>query len=153
MLRLANLAPDMTSHISGWLPIPILMLIAGVQIYLSRNPHLRRKLVKEEWQNRVANLKYNLEVTENGIDLTSKDSTDEITWDEITSVFQTKRLLIFCEANHQVLLIPKRAFTSAHQFEEFLELAHQKTVVERNDSARDPKAAQQAFDPKGSTLP
>lgn len=131
LLRLANLATAITSHIPVWLPIPILTLVAMVQIYLSRNPHLRRKLVKKEWQNQIANLKYDLEVTEKGIDSTLDDLKDEIPWHEITSVFQTKRLLIFRETDNQVLLIPKRAFTSAQQLEELLELAHQKTVTER----------------------
>jgi hypothetical protein len=92
----------------------------------------RRRVVKEEWQSQIANLKCRVELTENGFDYVSGSSTYKPTWPEVTSVFQTKQLLMFCDDGEYVLLIPKTAFPSKKQSEEFLELAYQKTVVERN---------------------
>jgi hypothetical protein len=140
-LRFLNLATPITGRVPVWLPILILILIAISQIYLSTIPTLRTRVLKKEWQNQMANLEYKLDVTEQGFDSISENLTRKTPWKEISSVFQTKRLLIFCELDNQVLLIPKRAFPSKEQLDEFLELAHQKTVSERNDAARGPAAA------------
>jgi hypothetical protein len=59
-------------------------------------------------------------------------STYKPTWAEVASVFQTKQFLMFCDDAEYVLVIPKRAFTSKKQLEEFLKLAYQKTVLERS---------------------
>jgi len=88
--------------------------------------------LKEEWQSQIANLKCKVELTESGIDYVSGTSTYKPTWPEVASVFQTKQLLLLCDDSEYVLLIPKRAFTSEKQLDGFLELAHQKTVLERN---------------------
>jgi hypothetical protein len=49
------------------------------------------------------------------------------------SVFQSEHLLIFVDdEDENVLLIPKRSFTSEKQLDEFLEIAYQKTVTERS---------------------
>jgi len=43
-------------------------------------------------------------------------------------------LLIFCDDDIEyALLIPKRSFTSEEQLHEFLEIAYQKTVLEKSD--------------------
>jgi hypothetical protein len=106
-LRFLNLATAITGRVPAWLPILILILIAMGQIHLSTIPTLRTKALKKEWRNQMANLKYKLDVTEQGFDSISGNLTHKTPWSEISSVFQTKRLLIFCESDSHVLLIPK----------------------------------------------
>jgi hypothetical protein len=131
-LRFVNVAPTISSKFPEWLPIVILVLLATARIYLSLFSNLRRRVLKKEWQSNIANLKCKVELTENGLDYVSGTSTYKPTWPEVASVFQTKQLLILCDDGEFVLLIPKRAFPSKKQLEEFLELAYQKTVIERN---------------------
>jgi hypothetical protein len=51
---------------------------------------------------------------------------------------------MFCDEDDEyTLLIPKRAFVSEKQLKEFLEIAYQKTVLERN--ADGSKSAEQAL--------
>jgi YcxB-like protein len=89
-------------------------------------------VLKQEWQSQIANLKCQVELTENGFNYVSGFSIYKPTWPEVISVYQTKQLLMFCNDGEYVLLIPKRAFPSTKQLEQFLELAYQKTAVERN---------------------
>jgi len=131
-LRFVRVATPLSSEIPDWLPIAILVLLASARIYLSLFSNLRRRVLRREWQSQIANLTCKVELTESGFDYVSGSSTYKPTWPEVTSVFQTKQLLMFCDDGEYVLLIPKRAFPSKKQLDEFLELAYQKTVVERN---------------------
>ncbi len=131
-LRLLKVNLSLTNLIPDWLPLVVLVLLASARIYLSLFPKLRRRVLKKEWRREIAGLKCKVELTENGFDYESGSSIYKPTWPEVASVFQTKRLLMFCDDRDYVLLIPKRAFPSKEQLEEFLELAYQKTVVERN---------------------
>lgn len=132
-LRFVKAAPTISSEVPEWLPIAVVALLALARIYLSLFPKLRTPALKKEWQSEVADLKCKIQLTENGFDYVSGASTYKPTWPEVTSVFQTKQLLMFCDDGEYALLIPKRAFTSKKQLEEFLELAYEKTVLERND--------------------
>jgi hypothetical protein len=118
-------------YVPGWLPIAILALIALGQIYLSTIPRFRRGALKQEWLNDVAAQHYTVELNENGFDYFSSNVSYKPTWNEVASVYQTRRLLMLCDADTYVLLIPKRAFASKQQLDEFLKLAYQKTVSER----------------------
>ncbi len=131
LLPLFNPGTRLSEYVPGWLPIPILILIAVLHVYLARNPGLRRKAVKKEWQEALANRNYQLDFTDVGFDYTSGTSTRAIPWDEIASVFQTRQLIILRESNDEVFLVPKRAFASSEQLDELLELAHRKTVSDR----------------------
>lgn len=130
-LKLMRVAAPLSNKIPDWLPIVILVLLAGARIYLSLFSNLRSRVLRKEWQSQIANLKCKVELTENGFDYESGAQTFKPTWPEVISVFQTKRLLMFCDDRDYVLLIPKRAFPSQEDLEEFLELAYQKTIVER----------------------
>jgi len=89
-------------------------------------------------------------VTETGFQYVAGPSTYEPTWSEVASVFQSKCLLIFCdEEEGYALLIPKRAFVSEKELEEFVNIAYQKTVLERNADAS--KSAEQALAADGAT--
>lgn len=131
-MRFVTAPTTLLSEIPDWLPIAILVLLAAARIYLSLFPNLRKGVLKKEWQSEIANLKCKVELTQNGFDYELGSSSYKPTWPEVASVFQTKRLLMFCDDDDSVLLIPKRAFPSKEQLEEFLELAYQKTVVDRN---------------------
>jgi hypothetical protein len=87
--------------------------------------------LKKEWLNEIANRTYTVQLNDNGFDYFSADSSYKPTWNEIASVYQTKRLLMFCDSDTYVLLIPKHAFGSKQRLDEFLELAYQKTVTAR----------------------
>jgi hypothetical protein len=116
----------------GWLVIAILAVIALDQIYLSTVPsRFRKGTLKKEWLNEIANRTYTVQLNDNGFDYFSADSSYKPTWNEIASVYQTKRLLMFCDSDTYVLLIPKHAFGSKQRLDEFLELAYQKTVSKR----------------------
>jgi hypothetical protein len=131
-LRVLKVNAALTNMIPDWLPLVILVLLASARIYLSFFSKLRRGVLKKHWRSKVAGLKCKVELTENGFDYEAGSSIYKPTWPEVASVFQTKRLLMFCDDGDYVLLIPKRAFQSKEELEEFLELAYQKTVVERN---------------------
>ena len=118
-------------YVPGWLPIGILALIALGQIYLSAVPRFRRAALKKEWLNEIAAQTYTVELNEDGFDYSSTNVSYKPTWKEVASVYQTKHFLMFCDADTYVLLIPKRAFASKQQMDEFLKLAYQKTVSER----------------------
>jgi hypothetical protein len=118
-------------YVPGWFPIVILALIALGQIYLSAFPRFRRVALKREWLNEIAAQKYTVELNEDGFDYFSHNVSYKPTWKEVASVYQTKHLLMFCDASTNVLFIPKRAFASKQQLDEFLKLAYQKTVSER----------------------
>ena len=119
-------------HVPGWLPIVILCLIGLGQIFLSTVPGFRKRVLKNEWLRDFANQKFTVELNENGFDYFSARVSYKPTWDEVASVYQTKHLLIFCDDTGYILLIPKRAFASKPQLDEFIELAYQKTVSERH---------------------
>ena len=123
-------------YVPGWLPIVILALIALGQIYLSAFPRFRRATLKKEWLNEIETQKYTVELNEDGFDYFSTNVSYKPTWKEVASVYQTKHLLMFCDADTNVLFIPKRAFASKEQLDEFLKLAYQKTVSERRPLKR-----------------
>jgi hypothetical protein len=131
-LRFAKVASTISSEVPEWLPIVVLVLLALARIYLSRFSNLRTRVLKKEWHSEIADLKCKVRLTEGGFDYVSGASTYKPTWPEVAAVFQTKQLLMFCDDAEYVLVIPKRAFTSKKQLEEFLELAYQKTVLERS---------------------
>src|SRR5262249_18398426 len=84
-----------------------------------------------EWLNEIADQTITVALNPNGFDYLCERFSCKPTWDEVASVYQTKRLLMLCDSETYVLLIPKRAFASKQQLDEFLELAYQKTVTER----------------------
>ena len=118
-------------YVPGWLPIVLIALIALGQIYLSTVSRFRKRALRKEWLNEIAAQKYTVELNENGFDYFSTNVSYKPSWNEVASVYQTKHLLMFCDADTYVLLIPKRAFASNQQLDEFLKLAYQKTVSER----------------------
>lgn len=132
-LRFLDVVSPFASQVPAWLPIAMLALLGLTRIYLSLFPKLRKRELKKEWRSEIANLKCKVQLTENGFNYHSGELTYEPTWREVASVFQTKQLLIFCDDGEYALLIPKRAFTSKKQFEEFLQLAYEKTILERNE--------------------
>jgi len=116
---------------SGWVPGILLTSLAIAELYLSRVPDLRKKVLKKEWKKWRARLEYKLDITENGIVFNSIQC-NRTTWNRYTRVFQTKRLLMLCDGDRpDVLVIPKRALGSKERLDEFLELAYRKTVLER----------------------
>ncbi|HXQ35499.1 MAG TPA: YcxB family protein [Anaerolineales bacterium] len=82
----------------------------------------------EEWKQEAANVDRTVELAENGFKYRAGSLTYDPTWAEIDSVYQSERLLIFCDGTEYSLLIPKRSFTSEKQLREFLEIAYEKTV-------------------------
>lgn len=122
----------------GWLPFVILVLLALCRVYLSVPSIKATRLAKNEWKQQLANRDCTVELTEAGFRYVDGLSTYEPTWPEVGSVFQSESLLIFCdEDNGYALLIPKRAFVKEKQLQKFLEMAYQKTVLERNgDSSK-----------------
>ena len=87
---------------------------------------------KKEWKETRANLDCSVEVYEEGFQDVAGPSTYRPKWGEVTSVFQSESLLIFCdEGMERALLIPKRAFISEQQFKEFLDLIYQRTVLDQ----------------------
>jgi cell division protein FtsW (lipid II flippase) len=121
-------------YVPGWLPIVILSLIALGQIYLSGLSRFRRRHLKEEWLNESGDQTITVETNPDGFDYFSNRVSYKPTWNEVASVYQTKRLLMFCDSDTSdtyVLLIPKHAFASKQQLNEFLDLAYQKTVADR----------------------
>jgi hypothetical protein len=118
--------------IPTWLPIPILGLMAASQIYLSLPNISATRKARDEWKQRIANVAYTMELTNEGFRYVVGPSVFDIKWFEVDSVFQSEHLLMFCdEDNEYCLLIPKRSFPSETELREFLEIAYQKTVVER----------------------
>lgn len=119
-------------HVPGWLPIVIIALIGVGQIFLSTVPGFRKTALKKEWLHDFAQQRFTVETNEYGFNYFSARGSYKPTWDEVAAVYQTKHLLIFCNDDTYVLLIPKRAFASKKQLDEFIELAYQKTVTERH---------------------
>jgi hypothetical protein len=128
----------------AWPPFAILVLLALCRVYLSEPSIKATLLAKKEWKEKLANLNCSVELTETGFQYVAGPSTYQPTWPDVSSVFQSESLLIFCnEADENALLIPKRAFVSEDQLEEFVKIAYQKTVLERN--ADGSKSAEQAL--------
>jgi hypothetical protein len=118
--------------IPNWLPIPILALMAASQIYLSLPNITATRKARTEWKQRIANVAYTMELTNEGFRYVVGPSVFDVKWFEVDSVFQSEHVLMFCdEDNEYCLLIPKRSFHSETQLREFLEIAYQKTVAER----------------------
>jgi hypothetical protein len=81
----------------------------------------------------MAGLGCTVELTESGFLYVAGPSIHQVSWSEIGSVFQSESLLIFChEDDEDALFIPKRAFGSEEELQEFVKLAYQKTVLEKN---------------------
>ena len=121
-------------YVPGWLPILILSVIPLGQIYLSGFSRFRRRALRQDWLNEIADQTITVETNPDGFDYFSNRVSYKPTWNEVASVYQTKRLLMFCDSDASdtfVLLIPKHAFASKQQLDEFLELAYQKTVADR----------------------
>jgi hypothetical protein len=115
-----------------WPPLALLVLLALCRIYLSVPSITNTRVAMKEWQKKLANLNCTFELTEEGFQIVSGPTTYQPTWPEVISVFQSENLLIFCDDAEYALLIPKRAFNSEEQLEEFVDLAYQKTVLDRN---------------------
>jgi hypothetical protein len=123
--------------VPAWLPIPILSLLAASHIYRSLPANRATLKAKEEWKRDHAHLGCTLELTENGFKYGDGSKTYNAAWGEVSSVFQSEHLIIFCyDEDEYALFIPKRAFTS-EQLQEFLEIAYQETVVERGGEVAD----------------
>jgi hypothetical protein len=127
----------------AWPPFAILVLLAICRVYLSVPSIKATRLAKKEWKEKLANVTCTVQLTETGFQYVAGPSTYQPTWAEVASVFQSESLLMFCDDDDYTLLIPKRAFVSEKQLHEFLEIAYQKTVLERN--ADDSKSAEQAL--------
>lgn len=128
----ARLSGLVQVSIPNWLPIPILGLMAASQIYLSLPSISATRKARKEWKQRIANVAYTMELTNDGFRYVVGPSVFDIKWLEVDSVFQSEHVLMFCdEDNEYCLLIPKRSFPSATQLREFLDIAYQKTVVGR----------------------
>jgi hypothetical protein len=133
-LQYLGVAKIVVPHISALVLLVLLLLLASAHIYLSTIPDLRKRALKQDWKQWVTQANYRLEITEEGINSNSTDPSCKTGWDEYSNVFQTKRLLMFCEGDGpDLLIIPKRAFGSKQRLEEFLGLAYRKTVSERKD--------------------
>ena len=128
----------------AWLPLPVLVLLALCRIYISV-PSIKATLsAKKEWKTKMADVSCTVELTETGFQYVAGSSIYQPTWAEINSVFQSERLLIFCDDDDEyALFIPKRAFVSEKQLQEFLKLAYQKTVLDRK--AGGSRSAEQAL--------
>jgi hypothetical protein len=124
-------------------PFAILVLLALCRVYLSVPALKATRLAKKEWKEELANVNCTVQLTETGFQYVAGPSTYQPTWAEVGSVFQSESLLMFCDDEEYTLLIPKRAFVSEKQLQEFLEIAYQKTVLERN--ADGSKSAEQAL--------
>jgi hypothetical protein len=117
----------------AWLPFAILVLLALCRVYLSVPSIKATRLAKKEWKEKLTNLNCTIELTETGFRYVAGPSTYQPKWPEGASVFESESLLMFCDEDDEyALLIPKRAFVSEKQLQEFLEIAYQKTVSERN---------------------
>jgi hypothetical protein len=127
----------------AWPQFAVLVLLALCRVYLSGPSIKATRLAKKEWKKKLANVNCTVELTETGFQYVAGPSTYQPTWPEVASVFQSESLLIFChEDDENALLIPKRAFASEKQLQEFLEIAYQKTVLERNaDSSKSTEQA------------
>ena len=82
-------------YVPGWLPIVILSLIALGQIYLSCFSRFRRRFLKDEWLNEIADETITIETNPDGFDYFSNKVSYKPTWNEVASVYQTKLLLMF----------------------------------------------------------
>ena len=139
-------------YVPGWLPTVILSLIALGQIYLSGLSRFRRRPLKKEWLNEISDQTITVELNPNGFDYLCEKFSCKPTWDEVASVYQTKRLLMLCDSDTYVLLIPKRAFASKQQLDEFLELAYQKTVAERQAGINCDRRDNKSLDRSGGSV-
>ena len=102
--------------------------------FRGREPDSSGRKAEEEWERQLANVDCTVELTDNGFQYIAGSATYNLTWAEVGSVFQSEHLLIFCDDDIEyALLIPKRSFTSEKQLHEFLEIAYQKTVLEKSD--------------------
>ena len=86
--RHLNGSTAMTVHFSSWVPGVLLTLLGIAELYLSRTPDLRKKVLQKEWKGWRARLEYKLDITENGIDFNSIQGS-RTTWNRFTRVFQT----------------------------------------------------------------
>jgi hypothetical protein len=128
----------------AWPTFAILVLLALCRVYLSVPSIKATRLAKKEWKEKLANINCMVELTGTGFQYVAGPSTYQPTWPEVGSVFQSESLLMFCDKDDEyTLLIPKRAFVSEEQLQEFLEIAYQKTVLERNGDRS--KSAEQAL--------
>lgn len=133
LLVAASLFSLVNISIPAWLPIPILILIAASHVYRSLPTNSATRKAEREWKREFANVGCTVELTENGFEYIAGSSTYKPAWAVVGSVYQSEHLLIFCDDGIEyALLIPKRAFTSEKQLHDFLEIAYQKTVVDRN---------------------
>jgi hypothetical protein len=113
-------------------------------VYLSVPSIKATRSAKKEWKEKMANVNCIVELTETGLQYVAGPTTYQPTWPEVGSVFQSENLLIFCDQDDEyALLIPKRAFGSEKQLQEFVDIAYQKTVLERSPAGS--KSAEQAL--------
>jgi hypothetical protein len=128
----------------AWLPIPILGLLALSRVYLSVPSIEATRSATREWKEKMASLNRIVDLTETGFQYIAGPSTYQPTWLEVGSMSQSKNLLIFCDDDDEyALLIPKRAFGSEKQLQQFVDIAYQKTVIERSPDGS--KSAERAL--------
>ena len=133
LLVAASLIRVFSISVPAWLPIPILVLVAASHVYRSLPTNSATRKAEKEWKRKFANVGCTVELTDNGFQYIAGSSTYNPKWAEVGTVFQSEHLLILCDDDIEyALLIPKRSFTSEEQSHEFLEIAYQKTVVERS---------------------
>ena|ERR1044072_5921795 len=133
LLVAASLFGVFSISLPAWLPIPILILVAAAHVYRSLPAISATRKAEKEWKRQFANVRCTVELTENGFQYIAGSSTYDPAWTEVDTVFQSEHLLIFCNDDIEwALIIPKRSFTSEEQSDKFLEIAYQKTVVERS---------------------
>ena len=133
LIAAATLSKLVSISIPTWLPIPMLTLFAASHVFRSLPINTATRKAKKEWLRILAHVDCTVELTENGFQYIAGSSTYKPVWAEVGSVFQSEHLLIFCDHDEEyVLLIPKRSFASEKQLHEFLDIASQETVVERD---------------------
>ncbi|MEN3327085.1 MAG: hypothetical protein V7638_1892 [Acidobacteriota bacterium] len=122
-----------STSLPAWLPIPILVLVAASHVYRLLPANSATRKAEREWKRELADVDCTVELSDNGFQYIAGSSTYNATWAEVSSVFQSEHLLIFCDDEiAYALLIPKRSFTSEKQLQEFREIAYQKTVSEKS---------------------
>lgn len=118
---------------AGLVAIPILVLVAASHVYRLLPANSATRKAEREWKRELADVDCTVELTDNGFQYIAGSSTYNATWAEVSSVFQSEHLLIFCDDDiDYALLIPKRSFTSEKQLQQFREIAYQKTVLEKS---------------------
>lgn len=136
-LSLVDKGPAFTKIFPSWTFLVILVLLASARIVISFSPTLTTPAVKRDWQDTIRGLSIRISFTENGFEYEDGKSAYNPSWSEVAQMYQTKRLFILCSDEECALMVPKRAFASKEQFEEFRRLTYRKIVTEREGERRE----------------